>query len=388
MIDNDLLEEQLGRVQRSALLVGLTGVAASMAMAPAEPALFFRSYLVAFLFWLGLPLGCLVIVMIHHLAGGRWGYSVRRLLEAGTRTLPLMALLFLPLLAGLRILYVWARPEAVAADELLQHKQIYLNLPFFLGRAVFYFAVWCGLARLLDRAATMQDRAPGPDSTKRLMGLSAGGLLAYGLTMTFAAVDWAMSLEPHWFSTVYGVRMMTGQVLSGFALMIIVGSLLARQEPLSDVIRPMHFHDLGNFLLTFVIFWAYISFSQFLITWAGNLPEETIWYLHRFRGGWGRVGICLVVLHFFVPFFLLLSRDVKRNPMALAAVALGVLAMCVVDLFWIVAPGFGGNHIEVHWTNLTALIGIGGLWVAAFVRQLTSRTLVPVHDARMEEALR
>lgn len=384
---NDSLRSQLDRIQRGALVVGLLCVAGCATAGWLDATQFFRSWLVAFMFWLGLSLGCLVILMIHHLAGGRWGFGVRRLLEAGTRTLPVMALLFVPLLFGLQILYVWARPEAVAVDALLQHKQPYLNVPFFLVRAALYFAMWLGLAWRLDRAAAAQDQTPGPDVTQRLTALSGGGLVAYGVTMTFAAVDWAMSLEPEWFSTVYGVLIMTGQVLGGFALVIIVAALLMKQKPLADAMTAVQFHDLGKFLFTFVVFWAYIAFAQYLIIWAGNLPEETSWYHRRFEGGWSGVGIFLMIFHFFVPFFLLLSADLKRRPGALATVAVIVMAVCVVDVFWIVKPAFA-RGFSVHWMDLAALAGIGGLWVAAFVRQLKSRSLVPAHDARVEEELR
>jgi len=382
---NDSLSRQLNRVERGALVAGLLCAAVCAVAGWFDTTQFFRSYLVAYLFWIGLPLGCLVIVMIHHLAGGRWGFGVRRLLEAGTRTLLLMAVLFVPLLFGLQSLYVWARPEAVAASEMLRHKQPYLNVPFFIVRAAIYFAVWLGLAWRLDRAAADQDRAPSLDVTRRLTALGGGGLVAYGLTMSFAAFDWAMSLEPEWFSTVYGVLLMTGQVLGGFALVIIVAAALAKQKPLADAVSAQQFHDLGNFMFTFVIFWAYISFAQYLIIWAGNLPEENSWYLRRFEGGWSGVGIFLMVFHFFAPFFLLLSRDIKRRPGRLAAVAVGVLAVCVVDLFWIVKPAFDRSRFSVHWMDVVALLGIGGLWVAAFVGQLKGRSLVPVHDARVEE---
>jgi hypothetical protein len=384
---NDTLRTQLSRIQTGAFVAGLVVLALCGFGATGNAVQFFRSYLFAFLFWVGLSLGCLAVLMVHYVAGGRWGYAVRRMLEAGTKTLPLMGLLFIPLLFGLPVLYIWARPEAVAADPLLRHKEPYLNVPFFIGRAVFYFAVWIGLASALDRAATAQDESPSRALTGRLLKIGGGGLLAYGLTMTFASIDWAMSLDPHWYSTIYGVLFLAGQALGAFALVIVVAVWLRRQPTLAEALQPQQLHDLGNFMLTFVIFWAYISFSQFLIIWAGNLPEETTWYLRRFHGGWGKVGLFLVALHFFVPFLLLLSRDVKRNPRAMGAVAVGLLVLCVVDLFWIVVPGYRGVKFGVHWMDVAALVGIGGLWLGAFLRRLKSRSLVPAHDARVEEAL-
>ena len=381
------LQAELDRIQRLSLIIGVLGLAFCAAGAAINPKEFFQAYLMAYVFWLGIALGCLAILMIHHLAGGRWGFAVRRLLEAASRTLPLLAALFIPLLFGLRSLYIWTDPAAVAADKLLQHKQAYLNVPFFVVRAMIYFAVWLVMTFLLNRAGAIQDQRPSREVTRRLTLISGAGLGLYMMTMTFASVDWAMSLEPHWFSTIYGVLIMSGQVLGGFAFVIVVAALLARRKPYADVIEPQHFHDLGNFLLTFIIFWAYIAFSQFLIIWSGNLTDENFWYLHRFDGGWKWVGVALVVLHFFVPFLLLLSRDIKRRSPWLANVALGIFVMCLVDVFWIVAPGFGRAGFRVYWMDVVAPIGLGGVWVAEFIRQLKGKSLVPVHDSRVEEEL-
>ena len=381
----DPLQVQLDRLQKASLVIGVAGLALCAAGWAVSPKAFFQAYLVAYIFWLGLALGCLTIAMIHHLAGGRWGFVVRRLLEAASRTLPLLLVLFIPLLFGLRSLYIWTNPAAVAADHLLRHKQSYLNVPFFVVRAAVYFAVWLGATFLLNRAAAAQDQSPSRTVTRRLTLISGAGLGLYMVTMTFASVDWAMSLEPHWFSTMYGVLIMAGQVLGAFAFVILVAAWLARRTPYGDVIEPLHFHDLGNFLLTFIIFWAYIAFSQFLIIWSGNLTDENFWYLHRFDGGWKWIGITVVVLHFFVPFFLLLSRDITRRSPRLAKVALLILLMCFVDTFWIVAPGFGRPGLRIHWMDVIAPIGLGGVWMSMFVQRLKATSLVPVHDSRVEE---
>jgi hypothetical protein len=379
------LRPQFDNLQKVSLIIGVAALVVCAAGAAVNPKSFFEAYLMAYLFWLGIALGCLAILMIHHLAGGRWGFAVRRLLEAATQTLPLLAVLFVPLLFGLHSLYIWTHPDVVAADELLRHKQPYLNIPFFLIRAVVYFAAWLGTAMLLDRAATDQDQAPSREATRRLTVISGVGLGLYMLTMTFASIDWMMSLEPDWSSTMYGVLIMTGQVLGAFAFLIIVAAQLAERKPYAEMIEPLQFHDLGNFLLTFVVFWAYIAFSQFLIIWSGNLTDENFWYLHRFAGGWQWVGVVLVVLHFFAPFLLLLSRDIKRRSPRLSKVAWGVFVMGFVDIFWIVAPGFGRPGFTVHWMDIAAPIGIGGVWVAMFIKQLKGRSLVPVHDSRVEE---
>jgi hypothetical protein len=365
------------RFQRRAGAAGIAALAACAAGAAGSPDQFFRSYLFAYLFWIGIALGCFAIVMLHHLVGGSWGVVIRRLLESGAGTLPLMAVLVLPLVAGLPRLYVWARPEAVAGDELLRHKAPYLNVPFFVGRLVFYFAVWIALAHLLNKWSEEQDRTLSPQVKTRLQLLSGPGLVLYGLTVTFASVDWVMSLEPHWFSTIYGILFMTGEALATLAFVILALLVLVRRKPMADVLKATHFHDLGNLMLAFVMLWAYVCFSQFLIIWSGNLPEEIPWYLRRLTGGWGWVAVVLVVFHFALPFVLLLSRANKQRLQILAGIAGGVLVVRLVDLFWMVMPAFHPGGFRVHWMDLLMPVGIGGLWLAAFVWRLKRRALLP-----------
>ncbi len=383
---NGLLAD-LARLQRRALIVGAAALGLCLGGALISPAQFFHSYLLAFLFWVGLPLGCLGVLMLHHLAGGSWGYVIRRPLEAGTRTLPVFLLLFLPVLLGLRDLYPWARPEAVAADALLQHKSAYLNVPFFLGRAALYFALWFLLAYLLNRWSAEDDQSETPRHWRRFRTLSGPGLGLYGLTASFAAVDWMMSLEPHWFSTIYGMLFIVGQVLATLALMIVVLRRLARHEPVAEVVTPNHFHNLGNLMFAFVMLWAYMSFSQYLIIWSANLPEEIPWYLHRTGHGWQAVALVLIVFHFAVPFVLLLIRHNKRKPEILAGVALGLFVLRTVDLFWQVAPSFHGTSLRLHWMDPVAVIGVGGLWLAVFLWQLRQRPLLARHDPAIEGLL-
>src|SRR5262249_16356797 len=272
------------------------------------PDALFRAYLFAYVFFTGLSLGCLAVVMLHHSTGGAWGIPIRRMLESGTRTLPLIAVLFLPVALGMKHLYPWARPEEVAKDHLLQAKEAYLNVPFFLPPAVVCLAVWLAVAYFLNRWSLEQDRAGSPALTRKLQLLSAGGLVAYGLTMTFASIDWVMSLEPRWFSTMYGVLYIAGQALNALAFVTAALVLLSREPPFAGYVRSSHFHDLGKLLLAFVMFWSYVAFAQYLIIWAGNLPEEIPWYLRRLAGGWGWVGAALVLLHFALPFLLLLPE--------------------------------------------------------------------------------
>jgi hypothetical protein len=388
------LTAAIDRVRRPSLAVGLAALAACGAGWYFAPAAFFRAYLFAYVFFAGLSLGCLAIVMLQHLTGGAWGIPIRRILESGTRTLPLVALLFLPIAFGLRRLYPWARTDDVAKDALLQAKEAYLNVPFFLARAAFYFGVWISFAWFVNRWSLEQDHAGSPALTRRLQMLSAAGLVAYGLTMTFASIDWVMSLEPHWFSTMYGVMTIVGQILNALAFVTAALILMSAQKPFAGFVRTSHYHDLGKLLLAFVMFWCYVAFAQYLIIWAGNLPEEIPWYLRRLSGGWGWLGAALVLLHFALPFLLLLPEGANRNSRILAGVAALVVLMRFVDVFWLVRPVFtqataaaGSTHFQVHWLDLAAPIGIGGVWLALFLWQLEERPLLPSGDPEYLEAL-
>jgi hypothetical protein len=378
----------LQRARQPALIAGAVGVIGCLIGGLVSREQFFHSYLIAYLFWLGIALGCLAVLMIQYVTGGMWGAVVRRVLESATRTLPLLVVLFLPLTLGLHDLYEWARPEHVAHDPILQQKAPYLNVPFFLARAALYFAVWLTVAGFLNRWSLEQDgvrdRAREAWLASRLENLSRGGLVLYGLTMTFAAIDWGMSLEPHWFSTIYGVIFMGGQGLSAFAFVIPIAALLADRPPLSDVLSADRFHDLGKLMLGFVMLWAYFALSQFLITWAGNLPEEIPWYLRRTQGGWQAVAVVVVLLHFALPFVVLLSRDVKRRAGAIAGVAAFLIVLRFLDLFWLLRPA-SAAAVHVHWLDLAAPLAIGGLWVWVFVGQLAARPLLPLRDPALAE---
>jgi len=380
-------EHVLNRVQRVALVAGMVGLGLCALGAVSSPTQFFRSYLIAFIFWLGIGIGSLAILMIYHITGGAWGAVTRRVLESGTRTLPLMALLFLPVLLGMHTLYEWTHPEVVAHDPILLHKAVYLNVPFFVARAALYFTVWLLLVYFLNRWSLQQDASLDPRPGQRLELLSRGGLLLVGLTMSFASIDWMMSLEPHWFSTIYGILVMGGQVVSAMAFVIPVAAVLAAEPdgPLAHAISAEQFHDLGKLLLAFVMLWTYFMLSQFLIIWAGNLPEEIPWYLKRLQGGWQVLGIGLVLGHFVLPFVVLLSRDVKRNPRRLAILASCIIVARFVDVFWLINPAFNAGGLTVHWLDAMALIGIGGIWLWTFVWQLKGRSLLAVHDPSLPE---
>ena len=374
-------------MQKRSLAVGLIAAVLCAGGALIFPPVFFRAYLSAYIFWIGIPVGALALLMLHHLVGGRWGFMIQRVLEAAIQTLPLMGVLFIPLLFGLADLYPWAQTEVVAADPLLQQKAAYLNIPFFIARAVAYFAVWIVLGRLLVTWSLQQDRTADGALTLRLQRLSGPGLVLYGLTVTFAAIDWMMSLEPKWYSTIFGMIFMVSFGLAALALAIVATRFLESQKPLAQVISPDRWHDLGNLLLALVMFWAYLQFSQFLLIWSENLAEEIPWYLHRIGGGWEWVALALILFLFALPFILLLSRTTKRSARMLSQVAAAILFMHWLDILWIVAPSFYPALFHIHWLDIVAPVGIGGLWLAAFIGYLKARSLLPLHDPRFAEVL-
>ena len=374
-------------MQKRSLAVGLIAAVLCAGGALIFPPVFFRAYLSAYIFWIGIPVGALALLMLHHLVGGRWGFMIQRVLEAAIQTLPLMALLFIPLLFGLADLYPWAQTEVVAADPLLQQKAAYLNIPFFIARAVAYFAVWIVLGRLLVTWSLQQDRSADDTLTLRLQRLSGPGLVLYGLTVSFAVIDWIMSLEPKWYSTIFGMIFMVSFGLAAMALAILATRFLESEKPLAQVVSPDRWHDLGNLLLALVMFWAYLNFSQFLLIWSENLAEEIPWYLHRIGGGWEWVAVALILFQFALPFILLLSRNTKRDSRTLAAVAAAILFMHWLDILWMIVPSFYPARFHFHWLDIAAPVAIGGLWLAAFIGYLKARSLLPLHDPRFTELL-
>jgi hypothetical protein len=377
------LSADFDRIRQRASIIGGVGLGLCAIGWFANPDQFYRSYLVGFMFWNGLALGCMAIAFLHQLSGGAWGSVIRRILESATRTFPVTLVLFLPLLFGIHRLYVWSNPAAVAADKTLQHKAAYLNVPFFIGRAGLYFAIWLTVSYFFNKWSLEQDRTGAESWGSKMQGLAGPGLLLYGATVTFSSIDWFMSLDPHWFSTIYGILFIGGQGVSALAFAIAVIVLISARPPLSEIVTSKHLRDLGTLLFAFIMLWAYFNFSQFLLMWAGNLPNEIPWYLKRMQGGWLWVGLCLVLFHFALPFLLLLSRDVKRNPKLMVVVAIWLLVMRVVDLFWLSAS----DSFHVHWLDLAAPAGVGGIWIAAFFWQLKQRPLLPLHDPELEEAL-
>ena len=388
----------LDRPRSRALIVGVVGLVLCALGFVFDRDHFFRSWLTAYLLFLGIALGSMALMMIQHLSGGGWGVF-RRVFEASSRTLPLLALLFIPVALGIGSLYVWSHEDHVATDEILQHKAPYLNVPFFLGRAVFYFAGWIGLTFLLNRLSARQD-AGDVSVNLTVQRVSGAGLVFYALTITFASIDWVMSINPHWYSTLFGFLFMGGQGLSALAFTIVISTFLFKREPMASLLKPYHFHDLGKLMFAFVMLWAYFNFSQYLLTYAANLVEEIPYMVTRISHGWQFLAIFLVVFHFAVPWLLLLSRDLKRTPNRLVMLALWILFVRYVDLFMMIAPEFAStgenlhmatgaheSHFFVHWLDLAAPLAIGGLWVWMFLTQLRQRQMLPVGDPYLREAL-
>jgi hypothetical protein len=379
---------EIGRWQQRALIVGGVSTVLFAVGAVLDRSQFFHSYLIAYLFWTGIALGSLAILLLQHLTGGAWGLVIRRVLEAATRTLPLMAVLFIPIVLGAHQIYPWTNPEKMAKTPALTEKaRLYLNLPFFSGRAALYFAIWLLLTYLLSRWSQEQDRTADRRFARNMRMVSAPGLLLFVLTVTFASVDWAMSLSPEWFSTIYGLLFVIAWALSALAFAIAVMSFLTSREPMSHIVRPNHFQDLGKLMLAFVMLWAYFAFSQFLIVWSGNLPEEIEWYLPRVRGGWGAIAVSVVFFHFAFPFLLLLSASLKRNARKLVMLAGLILLMRFIDLFWMIAPEFSHEGFHISPMDVVAPVAIGGLWLAMFAWQLSKRPLIPINDPQYDSVL-
>lgn len=377
----------LKRWQRRALIVGVVFTALLIIGFVLDRQQFFHSYLFAFSFWAGISVGSLALLMLQHMTGGGWGLVIRRVLEAATQTLPLIVLLFIPIIAGAHWIYSWTHPEEVQKHAPLQVKAGYLSLPFFTVRAAIYFAIWILLAYLLTRWSRLQDQTVDRQYTKKMRVLSGPGMILLVFTVTFASIDWFMSLDPLWYSTIFGFIFVAAWALSALAFVIAVMACLVREEPMESFVAQLHFHDLGKLLLALVMLWTYFSFSQYLIIWSADLPEETRWYTPRTSGGWGVIALLVVLFHFAFPFLFLLSRSFKRNARKLVVVAVLILVMRLFDLFWTIAPTWTHEHFHVSWMDVVAPIAMGGLWLAMFCWALTKRPLVPINDPQYESVL-
>jgi hypothetical protein len=380
---------EMDRMRSRGLMFGAVGILATIAgYFMVDKSQFFQSYLIAYMFWMAISLGSLLLLMVQYLSGGAWGQVGRRVFEAGARTLPLMLVLFIPIAMNLQTLYLWARPEA-AADEVIHSKVAYLNPTFFFIRVGVYFALWIGLTTILTRWSRQQDETapqpPGP-MDRRFRVLSGPGLLFSVLALTFMSVDWLMSLDPHFYSTIWGILMLGGSGLSTLAFTILVLQGLSQAKPMSQVVNTERFHDFGKLMLAFVMLWAYFNVSQLLIIWSANLPEEIPWYIERLRGPWLPWSWIILLGHFVLPFVILLSRDVKRHSRTLSKVAYFVLFMRLVDFIWTVGPVFRHEH-TVHWLDFTIVVAFAAPWLFLFFRNLGQQSLVPANDPYFKEAV-
>ena len=380
--------ESVRRVQLGGWLVGGVALVAAIFGAFTSPDKFYQSYLFSYLLVLGLTLGSLGLLMLQHLTGGNWGIIIRRPLEAATQNIWLVLLMFVPVVLGMSSLYrAWMDPAHRKAEPLSPLQERYLTSSGFLVRAVIYFAIWYALIWIFNKWSRRQDVDQENRTLRRQFKLLAGpGIILYVVAMTFASIDWVMSLSPHWASTIYGFIFVAGQAVSAMSLMIAVVVLLSGAEPFRSVLQKRHLHDLGKLLFAFNMLWAYFDFSQLLIIWSGNLPEEITFYRSRLNGGWGVIAIVVLVFQFAVPFLLLLSEDVKRSARLVSKIAMWMIFMRLVDLFWMTRPEFTAQAWPT-WRDIVVPVALVGLWVGFFARNLKRLPLLPLGDPKLAEAI-
>jgi hypothetical protein len=378
----------VARAQVPALVLGILGLLGSIAGFVMNADAFYKAWLPAYIFWFLIAAGSLGVLMLQYVTGGEWGLLIRRPLGAAARTIPLFILFGLPVALGLPHIYEWARPEAAHDHLLAQKAKYWLNANGWIIRSLIYFALWSLWAwriRVLS-LRFYEDRSPYTELSRRKW--SAAGLLMIVLTLTLAGVDWVMSLEPKWYSSMFGISFTVGAGLSAFAFVTFFLVLISGTDAMKGIVKSSHFRDLGNLMLAFTMLWAYTAFSQFLLIWYGNIKEETPYYLKRMHGGWGVMAAVLVVFHFFLPFFMLLMRAIKDRPKTIAIVTVIMLLMRFVDINWLVTPAHYPHHFHFSWITLAAFLAIGGLWLAAFIWQLKGQTIIPIHETWVDEAIR
>ena len=377
----------VNRVQSLGWIVGGAALVLSIVGAFLSPEKFYQAYLFSYMLVLGLTLGSLGLLMLQHLTGGRWGIVIRRPLEAASRNVPLALVMFVPIIFGMKFLYsAWLDPEKLKEEPLSQFQQGYLTHGGFLVRAAVYFAIWLFLMTIFNMWSKQQDEQRDDRALRRRIKMWAGpGVILYILAMTFAAIDWVMSLSPHWASTIYGFIFVGGQAISAMALMIIVAVALADSAPYGSVYKH-RMHDLGKWLFAFNMLWAYFDFSQLLIIWSGNQPEEISFYRTRLYGGWGVVAVIVLLFSFALPFLILLSAHVKKTPSLISKVALWMLVFRLVDLYWMTRPEFTRNPMP-SWLDIVVPVALVGLWVGSFAMNLKQRPLLPLGDPKLAEAM-
>ncbi len=377
------ITKDLGRLQRNSLVVGLIGAAVAGYGYMVARDGFFQSWLMGFLYWFLIAAGSLGMLLIHHLTAGRWSFMIQRCLEAAAKTMPLLFILFIPIILGMTNLYEWARPEA-AHDEVIQAKALYLNVNGFIGRAALFFVIWSFLAYRLSALSNRQDQETDTTKTnQQLRTMSGPGLVLFVLASTFATIDWGMSLTPHWFSTMYGPLWLAFEGIASLSFMAIIANKIGHRKPVGHYMNHQYFHDIGNLMFAFTILFTYMAIGEYIIIWSGNLAEETEWFLER-QGDWNWIALTVAVCQFAIPFLLMLNKPVKRHGSILSKVALWVLGICYVSMHWLIAPTFR-HRPELTWVDIACWVGIGGLWLAAFFGFLKSKPLLPLGDPRFKE---
>ena len=366
--------------QKRSLIVGVVGAVLCIIGFIISPQQLLRGYLIGYMFWYGLTVGCLALLMLQFLTGGLAFLVVRRVAEAAVKGLPLMFVLFLPILLGRHYLYEWINDPTLTVTF---RNHWYLNTPAWIIRWLVYFAIWGGFAYVIIKRGDRQDQAL--EVQPRFQGVCGFGLVLYALTVSFASFDWVMSLDPSWGSTIYGLIFIAGQGLSALSFSVVMLTILTRYRPYREIVKPMQFHDIGKLMLAFVMLWAYFSFSQWLIIWSGNLPDEIGWFLNRIRGGWGVVALIIILFHFALPFALLLSRELKRAGRRLIGLAIFLMFMRVVDIYWYVVPNLAHarGHFYFSIWYVIAPLAMGGLWLAYFFRNFRQRLLLPAYEPQM-----
>ncbi|MDH3889470.1 MAG: hypothetical protein OEV49_00160 [candidate division Zixibacteria bacterium] len=377
-----------GKLGSVSLVIGLIGLAATSLGYFTDTKQFYHSYLVAFAFWVSIGLGGLFFTMLHHLVNAEWSTVLRRWSESVAATLPLMAVFAIPVLLGMGELYHWSHVEVVANDAILTQKAPYLNPTFFVIRSIGYFVIWSILALSLYRTSLKQDSGHSASLTQRFRRISAPGMILFALTLSFASFDWLMSLDAHWYSTIFGVYFFTGSLLAVLSFMVLIGIHLRRRSVLNEVVTIEHYHDLGKLLFGFIIFWAYMGFSQYMLIWYANIPEETIWFHHRWYSGWRWVSLLMIFGHFVLPFVVLITRASKRNLIVLGSMAVWVLLMRWVDLHWLVFPTLHEHSPHLSWMDLTSIVGVGGIFVWYFWRKYSSHPVIPMGDPSLKNSMK
>ena len=388
--DKITVDGEASRLSQRAFILGVVALAGGVVLGLGDLAKLQRAYLTAFMYVLSVGLGALWFVAIQHLTNAKWSVVVRRVAEILANNMVVVGILSLgvvvPMLAGSTALYSWLDHARVEQDHVLHHKAAYLNVTFFTVRWLVYFGFWIWLARRFFTLSVRQDKDGGGEISAALQRTSAPAMIVFAITLTFCAIDLIMSLDPTWFSTMFGVYYFAGCVLAGYSTLALALMWVQSNGRLTASVNQEHYHDIGKMMFAFTIFWAYIGFSQFLLIWYADIPEETHWYHWRFEGGWKVVSALLLGAHFVVPFFGLLSRHVKRNKRTLAFWAVWILAIHYLDLFWLIYPA-GDGAVPLGLVDILCWVGLVSLFVGMAARRARGINLIPTGDPRLADSL-